>query len=101
MGNSVPQIANPPSLRPPPRTPSPQPKNRKPQLTCDQRRDILLMYSLNHTEEYIAQYLSSRYDTRISRGARLELGLMRHVCLAFKMVGDDGLNHVEQEATLV
>jgi hypothetical protein len=52
MGNSEPQKADPP-LRPPPRTSSPQPKTRTPRLT----RDILLMYSLNHTEEYIAQYL--------------------------------------------
>jgi hypothetical protein len=33
------------------------------------------------------------------RGARRELGLMRHTCLAFVLVGDDGLGHVEQGGT--
>jgi hypothetical protein len=27
------------------------------------------------------------------RGARREVGLMRHVCLAFMVIGDDGLDH--------
>jgi len=33
---------------------------------------------------------------RYCRRARREIGLMRHVCLAFMLVGDDGLCRVEQ-----
>ena len=33
------------------------------------------------------------------RGARRDLGLMRHVCWAFMLVGDDGLGHGEQGGT--
>jgi hypothetical protein len=33
----------------------------------------------------------------LSWGGRRELGLTRHACLSFMLVGDDGLGHVEQE----
>jgi hypothetical protein len=37
-------------------------------------------------------YLSGLY----CRGARRELGLIRHACLAFMLVGDDGLGHADR-----
>jgi hypothetical protein len=49
-----------------PRTPSPEPKKGTPHLTRDERRDILLMQSLGHTEEYITSYLLNRYKKSIS-----------------------------------
>ena len=48
-----------------PHTPPPEPKGT-PHLTRDERRDILLMQSLGHTEEYIAAHLSVRYKKKVS-----------------------------------
>lgn len=49
-----------------PHTPPAEPTRGTPHLTRDERRDILLMASLHHTEEEIAAYLSDRYGKQIT-----------------------------------
>jgi hypothetical protein len=45
------------------------------------------------TKESLNTAITIFNSTYGCRGARRELGLMRHACLAFMAVGDDGLDH--------
>src|SRR5436309_5355473 len=49
-----------------PQTPPPESRRGTPHLTRDQRRDILLLSSLDFTEERIAEQLLRQYNQQIS-----------------------------------